>query len=74
LIYRYVCRLPYVSQNVPAYSTGDVRLGYRLSRRVELSIVGQNLFQPHHVEYIGDPGGPVGVRRSVYARLTWVTK
>jgi iron complex outermembrane receptor protein len=70
LDYRFVSALPGLM--VPAYSTGDTRLGWRFSRQVELSLVGQNLFQPWHLEY-GDsePGPPVGIRRSVYARLTW---
>jgi iron complex outermembrane receptor protein len=70
LAYRYVSVLPGLA--VPAYSTGDARLGWRFSRQVDLSLVGQNLFQPRHLEY-GDsePGPSVAIRRSVYARLTW---
>jgi len=69
LIYRYVAALP--AQLVPAYSTGDARLGWRISRGFELSLVGQNLFQPFHPEDGGDPGPLVGIRRSAYAKLTW---
>ena len=72
LIYRFVSALPY--QSVSAYSTGDVRIGYRMNRHLGFSLVGENLFQPSHVEYIGDPGGPVGIRRSVYASLSWASK
>ena len=71
LTYRYVSALPGRDQLVPAYSTGDVRMARRLSREFELSVVGQNLFQPHHAEYAGDPGGLVGIRRSVYLKLMW---
>jgi hypothetical protein len=53
---------------VPAYSTGDARTGWRLSRRIDLSLAGQNLFQPAHVEYGGDPYGLVRIKRSVYAK------
>lgn len=69
LIYRYVSQLP--GQAVPAYSTGDARFAWRFSRHLELSLVGRNLFQPHHPEYLGDPGALVGIRRSGYAMLTW---
>jgi iron complex outermembrane receptor protein len=69
LIYRYVSALP--GQAVPAYSTGDARLGWRLSRQFDLSFVGENLFQPWHVEFGGDPGPLVGIKRSAYAKLTW---
>jgi iron complex outermembrane receptor protein len=72
LMYRYVSALPY--QSVRGYSTGDARIAYRLSRHFEVSVAGRNLFQPSHVEYVGDPGGPVGIRRSVYAGLSWVSK
>jgi iron complex outermembrane receptor protein len=64
LDYRHVSALPALA--VPAYSTGDVRLGWRFNRQFEMSVVGQNLFQPWHLEY-----GPVGIVRNVYARLTW---
>ena len=69
LTYRYVSALP--AQMVPAYSTGDARIGWRFSRQFELSLVGQNLFQPWHFEDGGDPGPLVGIKRSVYAKLTW---
>jgi iron complex outermembrane receptor protein len=72
LIFRYVSALP--AQDVRAYSTGDARIGYQFSKHVGFSLVGQNLFQPDHVEYIGDPGGPVEIRRSVYASLNFLTK
>ena len=65
-IYRYVSALP--ALGVPAYSTGDARFGWRFSEQFELSLVGQNLFQPWHFEY----GGTVrGIVRNVYARSTW---
>lgn len=69
LTFRYVSALP--GQLVPAYSTGDARVGWKFSRQVELSVAGQNLLQPWHFEYGGDPGPLVGIRRSVYAKLTW---
>ena len=67
--YRYVSALP--AQLVPSYSTGDARLGWRINRQFELSLVGRNLFQPFHPEDGGDPSPLVGVRRSAYAQVTW---
>jgi iron complex outermembrane receptor protein len=67
LIYRYVSALP--GQSVPSYSTGDARIAWQWNRYLQLAVAGANLFQPYHVEYIGDPGPPVGIRRSVYASL-----
>ena len=69
LTYRYVSELP--DQNVPAYSTGDVRFARRVGENLEISLVGRNLFQPYHFEYDGDPGPLVGIRRSVYLRVVW---
>ena len=71
LTYRYVSDLPGSDQKVASYSTGDVRIGKRLSRDFELSVVGQNLLQPGHAEYAGDPGGQVLIKRSAYLRLSW---
>ena len=70
LVYRYVSALP--EQQVAAYSTGDARLAWRVSRELELSFVGRNLMQPWHVEAAGDPGPLVGIRRSGYVKITWM--
>ena len=67
--YRYVSALP--AQSVKSYSTMDVRLGWRLRKGFEFSVAGQNLFQPYHVEFGGDPGPLVGIKRSVYGKIVW---
>ena len=67
--YRYVSALPTLA--VPAYSTADVRFGWRVAGQLDFSLVGQNLLQPHHAESAGNPGPLVGIKRSVYAKLTW---
>jgi iron complex outermembrane receptor protein len=69
LVYRYVSALPAVS--APAYSTGDVRAAWRAGNGFELSVAGRNLLQPRHVEFAGDPGLPVAIRRSAYVSLAW---
>jgi iron complex outermembrane receptor protein len=68
-IFRYVSALP--AQRVGAYGTADVRFSWLASHSLELSVVGQNLLQPHHAEFGGDPGSLVGMRRSVYGKITW---
>jgi iron complex outermembrane recepter protein len=68
---RYVSNLP--AQRVPAYATADVRFSWHATRSFDLSVVGQNLVQPHHAEFGGDPGGLVGIKRTVYAKITWQT-
>jgi iron complex outermembrane receptor protein len=68
---RYVSDLP--AQQVPAYTTADVRFSWHATRSFDISVVGQNLLQPHHAEFGGDPGGLVGIKRTVYAKITWQT-
>jgi iron complex outermembrane receptor protein len=62
--YRYVGALPALGVN--AYQTADARLGWRFAREFELSVTGQNLFQPRHAEF-----DPTFVERSGYAQITW---
>jgi iron complex outermembrane receptor protein len=68
-IFRYVSALP--ALQVGAYSTADVRLGWHATEFLEFSLTGQNLIQPHHTEFNGDPGPLIGIRRSAYAKITW---
>jgi iron complex outermembrane receptor protein len=67
--YRYVSALP--AQLVRGYSTGDVHVAWRSTRNVEISVVGENLFQPHHGEFGHDTVPIVGIKRSIYANITW---
>jgi iron complex outermembrane receptor protein len=76
--YRQVSALPSQTSNdvspvetVTGYNTADLRLGWHIIRELELSVDGQNLLQPHHAEFGGDPGVLVGIKRCVYAKLTW---
>jgi iron complex outermembrane recepter protein len=70
-MYRYSSALP--AQGVGAYYTMDARFGWNLNSNLQVSVVGQNLWQPHHNEWgTGDPGQtPVGVRRAAYVKLVW---
>jgi len=67
---RYVSALP--AQQVRAYVTADAGFTWRARTGLNLSIVGQNLLQPHHAEYAGDPGA-VGIKRGIYGKITWQT-
>lgn len=66
---RYVSEL--TSQQVPEYATADVRLAWRPRAQWEIAVVGQNLFEGHHVEFGGPGASRTEVRRGVYVRLTW---
>lgn len=69
LAYRYVNALPY--QNITAYKTTDARFGWHPSHSWELSVVGQNLLQPHHAEFGSDVDTIVGIKRDVYGKIIW---
>jgi len=68
--FRAASSLP--AQKVPGYRTMDARFGYTY-KEFEFSVVGQNLFQPHHFEWgTGDPAQSlVGIRRAVYGQITF---
>jgi iron complex outermembrane receptor protein len=69
LLYRYVSALP--GQSVRAYSGGDVALAWNMTPHFRMSVVGQNLLQPHHAEFGTDPGALVQIKRSAYAQISW---
>ncbi len=72
---RYVDRLRWASTpEVGDYLTLDMRLGWRPWDSLELSLVGQNLLDDHHLEAVSETDSgvvPSEVERSVYAKLTW---
>jgi hypothetical protein len=52
----------------------DLRVGWHFAGNFEVSVAGQNLFQPNHEEYGISPGPMVGVNRSIYGQITWHEK
>ncbi len=67
-VFRAVGELP--DPELPAYAGLDLRLGWKLTRRLELSVVGQNLLKAEHREFEAD-SPPREVERGIYAKLTW---
>jgi iron complex outermembrane receptor protein len=65
---RYIDRLP--SPPVSAYFSFDVRVAWRPVDGVEISIVGQNLWDAQHAEF-GAPATRQEIPRSVYGKVTW---
>lgn len=54
------------------YLTMDVRLGWRITPQIELSLVGQNLLESTRVEYVQESFSlPVEIDRSIFAKLTY---
>ena len=66
---RYVGRLP--SPVVPAYTELDLRLGWQLSDRLEVSLAGQNLLHARHPEFGAPSPLREEVERGVYGKVTW---
>jgi iron complex outermembrane recepter protein len=64
---------PLLQIEVPSYFRLDSRLGWRLSRSVDLSLTLQNLLDARHPEFNDSAGGvpSTQIRRSAYAQVTW---
>jgi len=59
--------------HVPAYTSVDLRYGWRVSRSFELAVVGLNLFDPLHQEHASDfvPSQPAYQPRQGFAQGLW---
>lgn len=69
-VLRYVDRL--TEGDVDSYFELDLRLGFQPAENVRLSIVGQNLLNDSHKEFVGNFFGPppIEIERGVYGKLT----
>lgn len=57
---------------IDGYTTMDVRLAWRPTEQLELSLVGQNLFDEDRLEYLSEMFTyPTKVPRSFYGNLTF---
>ncbi len=68
LAFRYVDRLP--MPYVPSYLALDVRLGWRPTPALELSVVGRNLLDSSHPEFAAS-ALLAEIQRSGYVQVTW---
>jgi iron complex outermembrane receptor protein len=69
-IMRHVGSRP--NPEVPAYTAVDARLGWHVSRQLELSLVAQNLFDARHTEW-GTAATRAELERAVFMKLLWRT-
>jgi iron complex outermembrane recepter protein len=60
-----------VSGTVPSYFELNARVAWRLSQKLELSVVGQNLLHDRHVEYGYPSPAREEIARSVYGKAEW---
>lgn len=58
---------------IPAYTTMDVRYAWRPTKSLELSVVGQNLLDQRHPEFVPVliPSETLQVERGVYLKAKW---
>jgi iron complex outermembrane receptor protein len=73
--FRYLSAIRHIpaivnGDGISAYGEMDMRLAKRLSKQVEVALVGQNLLHDHHVEF-GTPESRGAIQRAVYAKVTW---
>lgn len=68
------CWVRYVSEinqgKVPEYTTMDLRFAWKPTKHIEFSIVGQNLFEPSHLEINSEivAVSNIEIERSIYAQ------
>jgi len=67
-VIRYVDRLP--KPSVPEYLGLDARIGWKVNKALELSIVGNDLLYDRHSEFIPSSPSPREIERSVYGKVT----
>jgi iron complex outermembrane receptor protein len=65
---RHVGALP--KPAVPAYTAVDARYGWRIRPGLELSLIGQNLFDPRHAEF-GNAAQRSEYERAFAVRVVW---
>jgi iron complex outermembrane receptor protein len=66
---RGTSRLP--QPRMPAYVTADLHLGWSPNSAWELALIGRNLFDPQHPEFVTPNSLNQEVARSVTVKATW---
>lgn len=59
--------------DIKSYVELDLRLGWKLRKNWEISLVGQNLLHNAHQEFVGNLFGPppTKIERAAYAKVVW---
>ncbi len=74
LMFRYVDSVFVTGIAIPSYLEMDVRLAWQATDSLELAVMGRNLLDDHHPEFVGEVfSGDLGteIERSVYGVATW---
>jgi len=61
------------AQAIPSYTRVDTELTWQFAEGASISLVGQNLAQDHHLEFVDNLGSVRSalIKRSAYAKFTW---
>lgn len=61
------------SNVIPAFTSLDTRVAWKAGRNLELSLVGQNLLSPSHLENVVNNivSTPIEIERSVFLKADW---
>jgi len=67
----YVAGVPWY--DIDSYYRVDARLGWHCTEALVFSLVGQNILDDHHPEFLPD-GAPyqTEIESSVYGKMTWM--
>lgn len=68
-VFRYVDVL--TNHYVPSYMSLDAQLSWKVTKWMQLSIVGQNLLDEDHAEFVPSSPSPRLIARSVYGKITF---
>jgi iron complex outermembrane recepter protein len=67
-VFRWIDALP--DPFIPAYSALDMKVGWMATKHIELSVVGQNVLDERHLEFIPNSPSARLMLRSVYGKIT----
>lgn len=68
-VLRYVDVL--TNKYVPSYTSLDVQIGWKITKWLQLSVVGQNLLNDYHPEFVPSSPEPREIARSYYGKVTF---
>jgi len=68
-VVRYVDTLS--TPHVDSYVEMDIHLAWHLTAELELTLVGQNLLDGEHAEFVPSSPSARNIERSVYGKITW---
>ncbi len=62
-----------VDPGVPSYTRVDTALSWQMGERARLRVVGQNLWNDRHMEFVDYTGSArtTLIKRSAYAEISW---